>query len=270
MKFRFIGSKREGMKPGDIYSEGGRSFLVTRDEVRLIQSPPPSEIDRGPQGPPGESIVGPAGESIVGPAGHDGQGFTYRGRWKRETSYVVNDVCSHDGQTFVCVSATSFAEPGVRKKNWSLLAARGARGPQGESGWSMRGPRGFQGTSGGGGSVTMEAIFDSNTLKGQVVYISGDGHVDLAQANAGATATAVGIAIQDVTAGQSGEYIPVGPVSCETWSLTPGTVYYLDPSTLGGMTATYPTTPGHFVVILGAASTPTQLNTSIHWMLEHE
>lgn len=121
---------------------------------------------------------------------------------------------------------------------------------------------------GGGGSVTMEAIFDSNTLMGDVVYISGDGHVDLAQADNGVTATAVGVAIQDVMAGGTGEYIPVGPVTCATWSLSAGTVYFLDPSTPGGMTATYPTTPGHFVVILGAAASSTQLNLEIHWMLE--
>lgn len=113
-------------------------------------------------------------------------------------------------------------------------------------------------------SVT--AIFDSDTSKGSVIYISGDGHVDLAQADDGVTATAAGIASQDVLAGQSGEYIPVGPVTCETWSLSPGSVYYLSPSLAGGMSTTYPT--AGFVVILGEATTPTQLNLGIHWMLE--
>lgn len=121
---------------------------------------------------------------------------------------------------------------------------------------------------GGGGSVTMEAIFDSDTAAGQVIYISGDGHVDLAQANAGSTTTASGIAIQDVASGQTGEYIPVGPVTCETWSLSPGSVYYLSPSVAGGMTTTYPDSSGQFVIILGAAATTTQLNLEIHWMME--
>lgn len=123
-------------------------------------------------------------------------------------------------------------------------------------------------TDGGGGSVTMEAIFDSNTEQGDVVYVSGDGHVDLALADDVETATAVGIAIQDVLAGQSGQYIPVGPVTCETWTLTPGSVYYLSPTTPGGMTTTYPDTAGQFVIILGAAASTTQLNLEIHWMGE--
>lgn len=124
------------------------------------------------------------------------------------------------------------------------------------------------GGGGSGGTVTMEAIFDSNTAAGEVVYISGDGHVDLAQANSGLTTTAVGIATQDVSAGGTGEYIPVGPVSCDTWTLAPGTVYYLDPNVPGGMTATYPDNFGEFVIILGAAATSKQLNLEIHWMLE--
>ena len=124
------------------------------------------------------------------------------------------------------------------------------------------------GGGGGGASVTAQAIFDSNTLKGQVVYVSGDGHVDLAQADDGTTATAVGIAIEDVLAGETGEYITCGPVNCDTWTLTAGTVYYLDPNTPGGMTTTYPDNPGEFVIILGAAAASTQLNLEIHWMLE--
>jgi len=120
---------------------------------------------------------------------------------------------------------------------------------------------------GGSGSVTMEAIFDSNTSAGEVVYISGDGHVDLAQADAEPQALAVGIATQDVLAGETGEYIPVGPVSCDTWNLTPGVVYYLDPDVEGGMTSTFPNTVGNHVVILGAAATTTQLNLEIHWAI---
>ncbi len=121
------------------------------------------------------------------------------------------------------------------------------------------------GGGGGGASVTSEAIFDSNTSAGEVIYVSGDGHVDLAQANSEPQTLAVGIAIADVLAGEVGEYITVGPVTVDTWTLTPGTVYYLDPDVPGGMTSTYPTTIGDFVVILGAAATPTQLNLEIHW-----
>lgn len=155
--------------------------------------------------------------------------------------------------TFLSEAVATVARAGVASSTLSLLHVVTVAGGR---------------TDGGGGSVTMEAIFDSDTSKGQVVYVSGDGHVDLAQADDGDTATAVGIANEDVTAGQTGRYTPVGPVSCETWNLTPASVYFLDPASPGGMTTTYPSTPGHFVVILGAAATPTMLNLEIHWMLE--
>ena len=115
----------------------------------------------------------------------------------------------------------------------------------------------------------VRAIFDSDTLAGQVIYITSSGHVDLAQGNGRPQDFAVGIATQNVAAGQFGEYIPVGPITVDTWSLTPGSVYYLSPSSPGGMTTTYPSTIGQFVVVLGTASTPNQLSLSIHWMLEH-
>jgi len=114
-------------------------------------------------------------------------------------------------------------------------------------------------------SVSASAIFDTTTAAGEVVFVSDDGHVDLAQANGEPQTLAVGIAIQDVFGGATGEYITSGPVECETWNLTPGVVYYLDPDVPGGITSTYPTTVGDYVVILGAAATPTQLNLEIHW-----
>ena len=149
------------------------------------------------------------------------------------------------------------------------------KGEQGKEG--KQGPVGARGRSlphflaeqpsGGGGTVTMSAIFDSNTSAGEVLYISGDGHVDLAQGNGEPQALAVGIAIADVLAGETGEYITVGPVTCDTWNLTPGTVYYLDPALPGQLTDVFPNTIGDHVVILGAAATPTQLNLKIHWAL---
>lgn len=116
-------------------------------------------------------------------------------------------------------------------------------------------------------ATTTPATFDSDALKGNVVYVSGDGHVDLALGTGYPQSLAIGLATADTLAGNDGEVITSGPFNNEAWSLTPGTVYYLSPSSPGGMTDTFPSTVGDHVIILGAALTPTQLKIDIHWAL---
>lgn len=111
------------------------------------------------------------------------------------------------------------------------------------------------------------AIFDSDVVRGSVIRVSGDGHVDLALATGYPQSLAIGLAADETEAGQSGEVITSGPFTNEAWSLTPGAVYYLSPSSPGGMTSTFPNTVGDHVIILGAAITPTQINLEIHWAL---
>jgi len=117
----------------------------------------------------------------------------------------------------------------------------------------------------GGGVETIEAIFDSSADKGHAVFVSSSGHVDLAQANAEPDALAIGLAAAPVLSGQPGEIITSGPFTNDEWSLTPMSVYYLDPNVAGGITATYPTDVGDFVIIMGVAITATQINLEIHW-----
>jgi hypothetical protein len=113
---------------------------------------------------------------------------------------------------------------------------------------------------------TASAIFDSSAALGAVVYSSADGHVDLAQAHADPQARAIGLATAAVVSGQVGEYLTGGVLDGLT-GLTPGTVYFLDPATPGGLTVTCPTGNGQYVIVLGLAISPTQLAVNIHWAM---
>lgn len=114
------------------------------------------------------------------------------------------------------------------------------------------------------------AIFDSDTLKGMAVYISGDGHVDLAKANAASTATVVGIANENVTAGNIGTYLTEGQITQSDWtaiigvgSLVPGTIYFLSETNAGQLVSAPPEIEGEFVVRVSRALTNTTLDIEI-------
>ena len=150
------------------------------------------------------------------------------------------------------------------------MAARGEQGERGEAGFS--GGRGRPGENAQtivieNGNPPSIAVFDSNTARGDVLYVAETGHVDLAQANGEPQAIAVGIALASVASGMAGTYQTTGPVSNPAWNLTPGAVYYLSPSVAGGMTDTFPNSPGDYVCILGAALSETEFNLNIHWAL---
>ena len=130
----------------------------------------------------------------------------------------------------------------------------------------------FAGTAGSheGGIPEVPAIFDSETKKGMVVYVPSSGHADLAQADAAATARAVGLATADVAALAAGNYVTEGIVEQADWTLvtgaatlTPGVYYYLSESAAGKLTTTAPTTISQYVVAIGRALSTTQLDVEI-------
>ena len=119
-----------------------------------------------------------------------------------------------------------------------------------------------------GGTTTPppSAIFESNTSKGMVVYVSGDGYVDLADSTAAGTATAIGLARTAVTAGDTGKFQTDDQFTLLDWTavtggatLTPGAVYYL--TTAGGMSATPPSSGS--IVRIGLATTTTTMDIEI-------
>jgi hypothetical protein len=77
----------------------------------------------------------PTGVSIIGPQcdpGVDGDSLNPRGAWDVGTSYVVLDVVSHEGSSYVAIYNTLGSEP--PSANWLLLAEKGDKGDQGDPG----------------------------------------------------------------------------------------------------------------------------------------
>lgn len=109
---------------------------------------------------------------------------------------------------------------------------------------------------------------------GQAVYVDGAGTVDLAQANAAGTKDVLGlVADTSIAAAVSGGIQTDGLLTATTgeWDtvtgqvggLTAGSIYYLDPTTAGGLTATAPTTVGQFVCPVGRALSTTEMEITI-------
>lgn len=259
-RFRFVANASEATRIGDIYrGDDGQAYIITAGGPKpATMAPDPS--DRGLPGPPGST--GERGrDGVDGKDGAPAPLIIPAGTWRAGKVYPPLSIVTHDGSSYLATAEVKREPP---SKGWQLLAAKGEAGKRTEY-YTTRNVLPAPLAAG----TAVSATFDSNTSKGEVVYISGDGRVNLAQADTEPRAYAIGIATQDVAAGHPGEYLINGPVTCETWALTPGAVYYLDPSTPGGMTTVYPEDTGTFVVILGTAATPTQLHLNIHYMLEN-
>ena len=285
MKLAYKGSFGGIANVGDIVTDAsGVAWICTRatssqpgtDETAWRQSIVRDSAwdELGPPGPPGESIKGDRGvpgrdgQSITGPPGEPG--LRYRGEHSNRVEYIPGDVVfdSESGSSYVCVRENR-ARGVDNEKYFNPLALRGADGQDGQS---LQGQRGRRGENAQtivieNGNPPVAAIFDSNTARGDVLYVADTGHVDLAQANGEPQAIAVGIALASVASGMAGTYQTTGPVSNPAWNLTPGAVYYLSPSVAGGMTDTFPNSPGDYVCILGAALSETEFNLNIHWAL---
>lgn len=115
------------------------------------------------------------------------------------------------------------------------------------------------------------AEFDSNAEIGMLLYISSNGHVDLAQADAEATSEVAGFAVESVNATEQGHYVTDGQVTREDWTvvtgtalLSPGALYYLDVNNPGRMSTTWPEAVGESLVIVGRALTQTVFDIEIN------
>ena len=110
-------------------------------------------------------------------------------------------------------------------------------------------------------------------VKGTPVYVPAAGEIAKAQANAQATMKVFGLvadtSIADAAAGAvqtdgnliatTGEW---DAVTGETGGLTPNATYFLSAATAGMLTQTAPTVDGNFVVRVGTALSPTELEIS--------
>lgn len=131
-----------------------------------------------------------------------------------------------------------------------------------------------------GDSLASENIYNRTNnnagaiVIGQPVYVDGAGTVDLAQADALATANVLGlVADVSIAAAASGGIQTGGRLTATTgqWDavtgqvggLTPGAKYFLDPATAGMLTTTAPTTDGEVVAAVGEALSTTELEIDI-------
>ena len=106
---------------------------------------------------------------------------------------------------------------------------------------------------------TLDGTATGAVALGEVVYADGAGTFDLAQANAAATTQGIGVVTVAAGIGGTATIQTEGTVTCATWSLTPGIIYYLSPTVAGAITATAPTTVTQFVLPIGVAVSATQL-----------
>jgi hypothetical protein len=91
-----------------------------------------------------------------------------------------------------------------------------------------------------------------------LVYVDGSGTISLAKADAAATCTGyIGMATAQATSGNAVNILKSGLITYSEWSFTPGALLYISDATAGLLTATAPTTSGHFVKVVGIAVSAT-------------
>jgi hypothetical protein len=70
-----------------------------------------------------------------GSGGGGGSSFAYLGTWSSATNYVVNNVVTYNGSSWIAVSANNNVTPGSDGgANWAVLAAAGSNGVNGADG----------------------------------------------------------------------------------------------------------------------------------------
>lgn len=118
-------------------------------------------------------------------------------------------------------------------------------------------------TSGGPLQSVFDSIFDEATADQdvdltEIVFISGEGTIDLAKADAASTHAAIGVVTEAAILGDTAEFQTHGIVGGFS-GLTPGAKYYLSAATAGLVIATAPSSVGEYVVFLGIAISATEL-----------
>ena len=122
--------------------------------------------------------TGPQGiQGIQGPAG-----LVWRGAWSSATAYVLGDVVSRDGHSYVNILASTNNQP-PNATYWELLADAGAQGPAGSQG--IQGNTGSTGATGSAGADGSQGIQGIQGAQG----IQGDAGATGSQGPAGAAGT---------------------------------------------------------------------------------
>jgi hypothetical protein len=153
-------------------------------------------ILEGPAGPPGPQ----------GPPGPGGEGLRFVGAWDNQHDYAKGDVVVWRDNAWICTRAGQGGEPGgeepVMGSTWTVLVARGEKGPPGRAGRGV--PRG--GTAGQVLAKKTDLSFDTEWVTG-----GGGGGVASFEGRIGAVASAAG----DYTAAEIAN-VPAGTVAATT------------------------------------------------------
>jgi hypothetical protein len=159
----------------------------------------------GPTGPSGThtGATGPAG--AAGPTG--APGVLFQGEWSALIDYVVGDIVSFDGSSWVAIADNTNETPG-ESASWELLAGAGATGDTGTTGAtgaSVTGATGAGGVTGPTGASVANVSF-----------------------SAGGTPTIVGNEMQSWTEefDSAGAFVPALGVFTVPASGQPATGYY--------------------------------------------
>ena len=118
----------------------------------------------GPPGPVGPG--GPAGpEGLGGPQGP--AGLNWKGAWSSSAQYSSRDAVSYDGSAWVALRDSINIAP-VAGEDWSLLAQKGAAGPQGPAGNTNTFPSAQTYTIPSTGKLT---VTDANVTANSVIFL---------------------------------------------------------------------------------------------------
>ena len=193
-----------------------------------------------------------------------------RGGWSGTTygTYVVGDLVSYQGSTYVCINNVYGNTIPPSDLSWSLFAASGYTGISGYSGFTgYTGYSGFSGESGysgysgytgysGTAAPLQQTVYGySNTFTaGQVIYRTTDGNYALALADDPTTSDAIGVVQQ--SDGTNFTYIINGYITYLS-GLYAGVNYYLSDVTPGALTNVPPTALGSLIkpILTGINST---------------
>jgi hypothetical protein len=105
------------------------------------------------------------------------------------------------------------------------------------------------------GLILTDGVAGENLLAGQIVYRKSDGKFWRADFRYSTTLPAIAMAVTDVSAGATGNFLLNGVVRNDSWTWTAGNIIYV--SITGYWTSTAPSSSGYFLQIIGVALTST-------------
>lgn len=120
--------------------------------------------------------------------------MVWQGPWSNSATYVVNDVVSRGGHSYIATANNTATDPATNVDSWNLVAAKGDAGPTGATGsqgatgatgsqgpQGATGPQGPQGTTGATGNrgVTWRGNWNSSTIYAvdDGVHYDGDAYI---------------------------------------------------------------------------------------------